>query len=331
MRPPVASTGACSSSGPVCSSSSGSCPRCAAHQLDQRLAHQARLPRARHARHRGEHAEREAPRPPRAGCSGSRPRAGASPSALAASAPAARRSSNRYSRVRRLLDLGQPRHAVRCRAPARRARPRAGPTSTIQSAWRMTSSSCSTTKSELPCGLEPVERAEERLGVARVEAGRRLVQHVDHAEQIAVHLGAEPEALELARAERWGCCAPATGSPAPDPSARRAAPPGRWAMRQRDQRLLRVFRLQRLPPPRRAVGATGGRSAASRLSGSRDISAMSCPANLTFSASGLSRLPWQTGHSVLTRNRATRRFIAALSVLANVSSTYCRAPVNVPM
>jgi hypothetical protein len=47
--------------------------------------------------------------------------------------------------------------------------------------------------------LEPVEGAEQRFGVARVEAGRRLVQHVHHAEQIAVHLRAEPETLELAR------------------------------------------------------------------------------------------------------------------------------------
>ena len=49
--------------------------------------------------------------------------------------------------------------------------------------------------------LEAVERAEQRLGVARMQACRRLVEHVDHAEQIAVHLGAEAEALELAGAE----------------------------------------------------------------------------------------------------------------------------------
>ena len=53
----------------------------------------------------------------------------------------------------------------------------------------------------VPRCLEPVERAEERLGVDRMETGRRLVQHVHDAEQVAVHLGAEPEALELARGE----------------------------------------------------------------------------------------------------------------------------------
>ena len=50
--------------------------------------------------------------------------------------------------------------------------------------------------------LQPVERAEQALGVLRVQAGGRLVQHVHHAEQVAVHLGAEPEALELAGGER---------------------------------------------------------------------------------------------------------------------------------
>ena len=41
---------------------------------------------------------------------------------------------------------------------------------------------------------------------------------------------------------------------------------------------------------------------------------MSRPANLTESASGFSRLPWQTGQSALDRNCATRRFIIALCV-----------------
>ena len=54
------------------------------------------------------------------------------------------------------------------------------------------------------------------------------------------------------------------------------------------------------------------------------------PANLTDSASGFSRLPWQTGQSPLERNFATRRFIIALCVVAKVCSTYFRAPVKVP-
>jgi len=61
------------------------------------------------------------------------------------------------------------------------------------------------------------------------------------------------------------------------------------------------------------------------------MSAMSRPANVTDSASGFRRLPPQAGQSVLTRNRDTRFFISALSVVANVCRTYLRAPVNVPM
>ena len=58
---------------------------------------------------------------------------------------------------------------------------------------------------------------------------------------------------------------------------------------------------------------------------------MSRPANRTDSASARSRFPWHAGHSVETRNCATRFFIDALSVLAKVSSTYRFAPVKVPM
>ena len=57
---------------------------------------------------------------------------------------------------------------------------------------------------------------------------------------------------------------------------------------------------------------------------------MSRPANFTDSDSRRSRLPWQSGHSVLTIYCETRFFIDALSVLANVCSTYLRAPVKVP-
>jgi hypothetical protein len=72
-------------------------------------------------------------------------------------------------------------------------------------------------------------------------------------------------------------------------------------------------------------------SASSFFSDRRDISAMSRPANLTVSASGLRRLPLQAGQSSLDRNCATRRFIIALCVVAYVWSTYFRAPVKVPI
>lgn len=57
---------------------------------------------------------------------------------------------------------------------------------------------------------------------------------------------------------------------------------------------------------------------------------MSRPSNVTVSASGLSFFPWHTGHTAALMNWATRRFIDALFVFANVSSTYRRAPTNVP-
>ena len=84
--------------------------------------------------------------------------------------------------------------------------------------------------------------------------------------------------------------------------------------------------------PAAVPSAYGRKISASRFSGSRDMSAMSRPANFTRSASGRSRLPWHVGavgaHHVA---RAPASSSAALSVLANVSSTYFRAPVNVPM
>ena len=55
----------------------------------------------------------------------------------------------------------------------------------------------------------------------------------------------------------------------------------------------------------RAYGRDQMRSTS--CSGSRDISAMSSPAKVTDSASGLSRLPWQTGQSALDMNCDTRR------------------------
>lgn len=47
--------------------------------------------------------------------------------------------------------------------------------------------------------LQPVERAQQRLGVRGVKAGRRLVENIDHAEQIGAHLCRQTQALELAR------------------------------------------------------------------------------------------------------------------------------------
>ena len=76
--------------------------------------------------------------------------------------------------------------------------------------------------------------------------------------------------------------------------------------------------------------AYGRKRIASLDNGWRDISVMSSPEKVTDKGSGRRRLPLQARQSALTRNCAARRFILALSVLANVSSTYRRAPTNVP-
>ena len=68
----------------------------------------------------------------------------------------------------------------------------------------------------------------------------------------------------------------------------------------------------------------GGRARAARASAverQRDSSPMSSPAKVTDSASRLSRLPSQTGHTLPAMKRATRFFISALCVVAKVCST----------
>ena len=67
--------------------------------------------------------------------------------------------------------------------------------------------------------------------------------------------------------------------------------------------------------------ATGCNNSATRSSGRRDSSPMSTPANVTASASRLSRLPSHSGHNRPSRKRDTRFFISALWVVANVCST----------
>ena len=50
--------------------------------------------------------------------------------------------------------------------------------------------------------LEIIERVEQRLGVGGMQAGGRLVEHVDDAEEIGVQLGGKAQTLELAGGER---------------------------------------------------------------------------------------------------------------------------------
>ena len=63
---------------------------------------------------------------------------------------------------------------------------------------------CSTTNTELPEDLSWSMYREEGLGVGRMQAGRGLVQHVDHAEEAGAQLGGDPEPLHLAGGECGG-------------------------------------------------------------------------------------------------------------------------------
>ncbi|MNV93509.1 hypothetical protein D3C71_1882100 [compost metagenome] len=46
--------------------------------------------------------------------------------------------------------------------------------------------------------LEPLQGLVQRLAVGRVQAGGRLVEHIDHAEQLRVELSGQAQALQLA-------------------------------------------------------------------------------------------------------------------------------------
>jgi hypothetical protein len=68
-----------------------------------------------------------------------------------------------------------------------------------------------------------------------------------------------------------------------------------------------------------------------RFNGRREMAVMSMPANVTFSASGLRRLPRQVGQSLAIMYRITRCFIICDCVMANVSNRFRFALDNVPM
>ena len=52
-------------------------------------------------------------------------------------------------------------------------------------------------------GFELVERAQQRFGVRRMQAGGGFVEHVDDAEQVGADLGRETKPLQLTRRQRW--------------------------------------------------------------------------------------------------------------------------------
>ena len=70
------------------------------------------------------------------------------------------------------------------------------------SAARIVSSSCSTTTTVLPRSRKLGQRVEQPLVVARMQADRRLVENVQHADQAAADLPGQPNPLRLAAGKR---------------------------------------------------------------------------------------------------------------------------------
>ena len=76
--------------------------------------------------------------------------------------------------------------------------------STIQSALAIVSSSCSTTSTVLPRSRRRSSVSIEPAVVALVQADRRLVEHVQRADQPGADLAGQADALRLATGERAG-------------------------------------------------------------------------------------------------------------------------------
>ena len=187
-----------------------------------------RLSRARDARHRRHHAEREAARRCPAGCARAR-RGRRSPCPM----PVRRRSRDRDRRARprgtspsatpgnRSSSSGEPSRDDPAAVDARRP----GPRSMTQSAERIVSSSCSTTMTVLPRSRIEMQRVDQLAVVALVQADRRLVEHVEHAHELRADLRREPDALRLAARERRRA---AREVEVPDADVGEEARAGRW-------------------------------------------------------------------------------------------------------
>ena len=161
--------------------------------------------------------------------------------------------------------------------------PAPGPSSITQSAALMTSISCSTITTELPLAASISMVGAQPLDVARVQADRRLVEHVEHAGGVGADGRGQLEALPFPgrqRAARPGRAAGSRGragaagrAPAGTPSPGRSTP----------------GRVPSAPGPARRSTKPRSSSRVSAL-----ISARLRPSRVLRSASGRSRVPWQT-------------------------------------
>ena len=169
--------------------------------LDQR-----RLARARHARHRDEQSERDLDVEIPQVVLASRPRCGACgalPADGACDGMAIFISPRRYLPV---IDAGfrMISSTVPSAITSPPCLPAPGPRSITWSAARIVSSSCSTTITVLPRSRSCSSVAQQPRVVALVQADRRLVEDVQHADQPRADLRRQPDALRLAARERLG-------------------------------------------------------------------------------------------------------------------------------
>ena len=134
---------------------------------------------------------------------------------------------------------------------------------------------------------QPGQGLDQPAVVPLVQPDRRLVQHVEHADQAGADLGGQPDALRLAAGQRRRPPGPATGS---QPDVEQEAQPGLHLLEHPpgDHGLpgVQLHAVEEL----RALGHRHARdtSAMDRSPCSRWVS-------VTASISGLSRAPWHAG------------------------------------
>ena len=300
-------------------------------QLDQHLADQARLARAGHAGDGREHAERERDVEVVqvvAGDAGE-PQPALRRARRARRTARARRTGSGASATPR---PARARRAGRCRGSRRRARRRPGPTSTIQSAWRITSSSCSTTNSELPAAFSRSSARSSASVSAGMQARRRLVEHVHDAEQVRAHLRRQPQPLQLARRQRRRA---ALERQVAEPEVEQHGEPRHQVLGDplRDHRLLRDARSPSFARPGAVPSAYGRKMRGQPLQRQRATSRR-CPARRTSPTAprGAAACRGRPGSRCSTMYCATRFFISgALRCWRTCAARSRRAPVNVPM
>ena len=177
--------------------------------------------------------------------------------------------------------------------------PAPGPRSTTKSAARMVSSSCSTTSTVLPRSRRRLSVSSSRRVVALVEADRRLVEDVEHADQARADLRGEPDALPLAARQRGRR---AVEGQVLEPDLRRGSRAARGSPSARAGRS--SARARRAPACRRTAAAS--------LIGKRTTSAIERPGDLDRAAS--------PGAGASRGTRGTRRSVMKRSMSARVSS-----------